>query len=213
LTGLPSSAVVTSELIYGASSVGVKLLRSTYASLGGGANGQEIGRALDRIGADPGVYFGSLLDRIDAVSTETGVRAVFSELNPVVYNELYHLSLLRLEDVQKPISDRLNHLGAAGLSSGSLAALAASVGGGSEWSAWTNAFAGSGNVEADQRNGFSGLSRNEGGDVTGVERRLGRLTVGVFGASSVRRRALGGAERECQFGRVARGFVCVVAVQ
>ncbi|MEI6712446.1 MAG: autotransporter-associated beta strand repeat-containing protein [Verrucomicrobiota bacterium] len=187
--GIAPSAGIRSKLIYGdvggpVLSIILEIQRISYESLGAYGNLREIGRGLDGLVVAPGSAFESLLTRMDAISTETGVRAVLSELNPVVFTELYQVGLLRLEDLQKPISDRLNNVGAASVARGRSEVLSASAGGGSEWSAWSNGFAGSGNVEANLTSGFTGLSRNEVGDVTGVERRFGRLTLGLVGATS-----------------------------
>ncbi|MEI6715772.1 MAG: autotransporter outer membrane beta-barrel domain-containing protein [Verrucomicrobiota bacterium] len=188
-----------SELIYGNPAAGpsdagfagappqvfavqLQVQRLTIESAGATGNLKEVGRGLDLLVGTAQPDFSGLLTTLDGLPSLTDVRGVLTQLNPAAYAELFRLSLLRLEDVQKPISDRLTIVGAASVSGGVREVLAAAAGGGGEWSAWTNAFGSSSSLEADASRGFGGYSRSEAGDVTGLERRFGRLTIGLIGA-------------------------------
>jgi autotransporter-associated beta strand protein len=200
--GISQTALVRSRLIYGdetplpAGAVEPQVLaidmvvqRISAESVGGYGSLLEVGRGVDLLLGTTQPEFSALLTQMDALPTVEGVRAVLEQLNPMVYAEFFRLSVLRMQDVQKPISDRLNIVGGASVSGGGLEVLSAAAGGGEEWAAWTTAFGSGSDVEADRSRGFSGYSRSESGNVSGLERRFGRLTLGIIGAA-----ASGGAQ-------------------
>jgi len=122
----------------------------------------------------------SLLDLLDGLATQAQVQAVLERTNPSAYAEGYGLSVSRLQDVQKTLSDRFTSL--AGRS-----ALAEGNGGsafdeGGAWTAWTNFYGGSAarSAGASQNGGFSSSTY---GSITGVERPFGPLILGLFGAA------------------------------
>ena len=165
--------------------VQLQLQLQSLESAGATGNLKEVGHGVDLLTGTSPSDFKALLLKIYGLQNLAEVRGVLTELNPAAYAELFRLSLLRLEDVQKPVSSRLTIVGAASLSQEAREArevLAAAAGGSSEWSAWTNAFGSWSAVEADPSQGVGRYSRNEAGDVTGIERRLGRLTLGFIGA-------------------------------
>jgi len=107
---------------------------------------------------------------------------VLDQLNPKVFAEVYSLALSRLQDVQKTVLDRLTLLGTAMTTLGEAEVLNLATGQGSEWTGWTNAY---GSWIAHQANaglGEGSSSRSSAGNVTGLERRFGALTLGLIGA-------------------------------
>jgi hypothetical protein len=112
----------------------------------------------------------SLLEAMDAVF-------------PKAFAEMYALSLSRVQDVQKTVSDRLNLLGTAVTSVSEQEVLSLATGTGGEWNAWTNGYGSFRSKSANLAAGEGGSSVNAYGDVTGVERRFGRATFGIMGAS------------------------------
>jgi len=116
---------------------------------------------------------------MDAAANPT---AIIDQLNPQIYAENYSLAIGRMQDIQKSLSDRLNALGTVLTTPGELEVLDQAAGLGNSWNAWTNAYGSSSSHRADLANGDGGSSRSAFGDVTAVERRFGRLTLGFFGA-------------------------------
>ena len=125
----------------------------------------------------------AVLNVLDA-GTLPQVNAILDQLNPQVYAELYSQSLSRLHDIQNTISDRLSALGTALVTRGGAEVLSQSTGAGQEeaWSAWTNTYGSASSHPASGSAGDGGSSLSNFGNVTGVERRQGHLTLGLIGA-------------------------------
>jgi autotransporter-associated beta strand protein len=163
--------------------VNMVLNRVPYQTLGGRGVRGEVGRGLDAILSTKDAQLGGVIDAIDGYDTQEKVRLVLDQLNPSAYNEVYSLALSRLQDVQKTVSDRLNLLGTALGTSGEQEVLAQSVGSGNEWTAWTSVYGNSTTRQANLGLGDGGSTLSNGGNVTGVERRLGQLTLGLMGGA------------------------------
>ena len=125
----------------------------------------------------------AVLNVLDAGSLPQ-VNAIFDQLNPQVYAELYSQSLSRLHDIQNTISDRLSALGTALVTRGASEVLSQATGAGQDeaWSAWTNTYGSAISHPASVSAGEGGSSLSNFGNVTGVERRQGHLTLGLIGA-------------------------------
>jgi outer membrane autotransporter protein len=119
---------------------------------------------------------------LDASPTVAAIYSIYDKLNAQIYAENYTLALGRMQDIQKSLSDRLNSLGTVLTTPGELEVLDQSTGLGNSWNAWTSVYGSSTNHKEDLANGDGGSSRNSFGDLTSVERRFGRLTLGFFGA-------------------------------
>jgi hypothetical protein len=109
--------------------------------------------------------------------------AALDAVFPKAFAQMYTLSLSRVQDVQKTVSDRLNLLGAAITSVSEQEVLSLATGTGGEWNAWTNGYGTFRSKSANLAAGEGGSSVSAFGDVTGVERRFGRATFGMMGAS------------------------------
>jgi hypothetical protein len=194
-------------------SVRMVLARSSYTSIGAMSarsnltSRMEMGRGLDiivralsdatPIGAagaasvngagavDPALV--QLLAAADALAAVSDVEALLDTLMPRAFGEMYTLSLGRIQDVQKVLSDRLTLLGSAITTVAESEVLSLSTGLGGDWSAWTNAYGSARSHNANLAAGDGGSSVSSFGDVTGVERRMGRATFGMFGASGTSR--------------------------
>jgi len=163
--------------------VNLILQRKPYETIGGHGVRGQVGRGLDAILSTKDAQLGGVIDAIDGYDTQEQVRLVLDQLNPMAYNEVYSLALSRLQDVQKTVSDRLNLLGTALGTPGEQEVLSQSVGSGNEWTAWTSVY---GNATTRQGNpglGDGGSTLSNGGNVTGVERRFGQLTLGLMGGA------------------------------
>jgi hypothetical protein len=113
----------------------------------------------------------------------TDLTSVLYSIFPETFAEMYTLSLSRVQDVQKTVSDRLNLLGTAITSVSEQEVLSLATGTGGEWNAWTNGYGSFRSKSANQAAGEGGSSVSTFGDVTGVERRFGRATFGVMGGA------------------------------
>lgn len=159
--------------------------RVPYRRIGAVGNRAEVGRGLDGALATKDPLLWNVLDILDAAQSEGEVIGVLDQLNPKVFAEVYSLALSRLQDVQKTVSDRLTLLGSAMTAAGGAGGaevLSLATGQGSEWTAWTNAYGSWSAREANPALGEGGSSRSSVGNVTGVERRFGTLTLGWLGA-------------------------------
>jgi hypothetical protein len=112
-----------------------------------------------------------------------GLLAALDAVFPKAFAEMYTLSLSRVQDVQKTVSDRLNLLGTAITSVSEQEVLSLATGTGGEWNAWTNGYGSFRSKSANLAAGEGGSSVSAFGDVTAVERRFGRATFGMLGAS------------------------------
>jgi len=164
-----------------AGSVNMVLERVPFQRIGARGNRAEVGRGLDLALATTNTTLGALLDNLSNDATEAQVVAVLDQLNPKAFAEVYSLALSRLQDVQKTVSDRLNSLGAVSGSAAAGQGLGQAPGAESAWTAWTTAYATVRSHSANMDLGEGGSSNTSVGDVTGVERRFGILTLGLMG--------------------------------
>lgn len=163
-------------------SLAMTLQRVPYEKLGGGGMRSRLGAVLDRNLASTDSSLSGMLDTLDALSTAAQVQSVLDRLNPRIYSEVLSLSMSRVQDVQKTVSDRMRLLGggaAAGGVGGSRAA-GASVDD-NQWTAWVNAY-GSAGAQDSKDFAVGGVNWNNYGSVTAVEKAVGSLTMGFFGA-------------------------------
>jgi uncharacterized protein with beta-barrel porin domain len=132
---------------------------------------------------------GSLMDNAAFLASTNAatVAAALSALNPGVYAELGNIGLDRLRDVQAGLSNHIDMLAldTVGESSLSLAvkpgqsAAAAAI---EQSRAWTTAYGGWGKRDSDSTVGSAGYSSNNFGNISGVETKVGALTLGITGA-------------------------------
>ena len=167
-----------------AGSVNMVLERVPFKTIGARGYRADTGRGLDLALASADKTLGALIDTVSGYATEAQVVSVLDQLNPRVFAEMYSLALNRIEDVQKTVSDRLTSLGAAssGLGGGS-DVLSQGVGVDGGWTAWTNAYASSRANAARYEDGDTGSSNTSVGNITGVERVFGKLTLGLMGGA------------------------------
>jgi hypothetical protein len=171
---------LTSTILAG--SVNMVLERVPFKAIGARGYRAETGRGLDLAMESADKTLGALIDTISTFTTEAEVISVIDQLNPRVFAEVYSLALNRIQDVQKTVSDRLTSLGAASSGVGGPAdVLAQGVGADGGWTAWTNAYVSSRAKEARANEGDGGSSNTSVGNVTGVERVFGKLTLGFMG--------------------------------
>ena len=159
--------------------------RVPYRKIGAVGNRAEVGQGLDVSLATKDPLLWNVLDILDASQSQEEILRVLDTLNPKVFAEVYSLALSRLQDVQKTVSDRLTLLGSAMTTVGGVGGaevLSLATGQGTEWTAWTNAYGSWSAREANPTLGEGGSSRSSVGNVTGVERRFGTLTLGWLGA-------------------------------
>jgi len=115
------------------------------------------------------------------------VAATLSALDPGVYADLGNIGLDRLRDVQSGLSNHLDALALdeVGESTFSLAvkpgqsAAAAAL---EQSRVWTTGYGGWGKRSSDSAVGTAGYSSSNYGDISGVETKVGSLTLGITGA-------------------------------
>jgi outer membrane autotransporter protein len=156
--------------------------RVPYRVLGAAGNRARIGQALDLSLSTRDPLLGNVLDVLDQSQTREQVLATLDQLNPRVFTEVFSLGLNRLQDLQKAVSDRFTLLGTAVVMQPSDASAGGLSGRGSDWTVWSGAYGSWSSREASGNPGEGPLSRSSQGNVTGVERQIGVLTLGVLGA-------------------------------
>ena len=163
-------------------SLTMTLQRVPYEKLGGGGMRSQLGAVLDRNLASTEPSLSNMIDTLDALFTAAQVQSVLDRLNPRIYPEVLSLSMSRLQDVQKTVSDRILILGAGAASGGTGAyrgALAAAQD--NQWTAWVNGY-GSAGAQSSQDLAGGSVNWNNYGSVTAVEKGFGAVTLGFFGA-------------------------------
>jgi len=176
------SGAVAAGLSTVSTEVRMVVQRVPYRTTGAVGNRAEVAQGLDQSLATKDPLLWNVLDILDAAQTEGEVVRLLDQLNPKAFSEVYSLALSRLQDVQKTVSDRLTLLGTAMTTLGEAEVLSLATGQGSEWTGWTNAYGSWSAREAKPSLGEGGSTRSSTGNVTGLERRFGALTLGLLGA-------------------------------
>ncbi len=145
--------------------------RLPFASVGSG-NISKLGAFFDANLERSNGAIADFITRLDSQSSFDGVRALLAELNPGLYAELPNIALGRLKGVQSGLSGRLNTL-----TLGSLDAPAER-----EMTAWTTSYGSWQRLNSNSAEGTPGYLGSHYGNVSGVERKMGNLTLGVSGA-------------------------------
>ncbi|MEI6872432.1 MAG: autotransporter outer membrane beta-barrel domain-containing protein, partial [Verrucomicrobiota bacterium] len=161
-------------------SVTMTLKRVPYQVLGGGGMRSRLGAVLDRNLASTDPSLSGMLDTLDALYTQAQVQSVLDRLNPSVYPEVLSLSMSRLQDVQKAVSDRMLILGGASASGPSPINSSGSAPE-NQWTAWTSGYGSAGSQSARDPS-EAGINWNTYGNVTAVEKAMGPVTIGFLGA-------------------------------
>ena len=188
--GTYESAVVTAKLTAVNALAGgtlyLNVTRNAFASFATG-NVSATGELLDRALKADNVAVSNLIDQLDTRPTRAGVVSILSALDPGVYAELGNIGIDRLRDLQAGLSNHIDMLAldTVGESSLSLAikpgqsAAEAAI---EQSRAWTTGYGGWGKRDSDSTVGSAGYSSNNFGNISGVETRLGALTLGITGA-------------------------------
>jgi uncharacterized protein with beta-barrel porin domain len=149
----------------------MSIQRLRFASLGGGYV-EKIGTLLDsklNLSTGPVADFITLLDSQSSLSA---VRAVLDGVNPGPYSELPNVVFGRLQGLQVGLSGHLNALALGSLDAPSERGL----------NLWTTTYGTWQRLNPDLEAGAPGYSANHYGNVSGVERQTGGLTLGVSAA-------------------------------
>jgi fibronectin-binding autotransporter adhesin len=188
--GTYQSTVVTAKLTAPATTNGgtvyLNVTRNAFASFASG-NVSATGQLLDRALQVNNPAVSNLIDDLDIQSAAAGVQSRLAALDPGVYADLGNIGLDRLRDIQSGLANHIDMLAldSVGESSLSLAvkpgqsAVTTAV---EQSRAWTTAYGGWGKRNSDAAVGSAGYSSNHFGDISGVETKVGGLTLGLLGA-------------------------------
>jgi uncharacterized protein with beta-barrel porin domain len=161
----------------------VSITRRTFASVGGAGNIGKIGGLLDaavlKLGADIAAgndnqVLATALGRLETLSSLSAVSGALAIANPAAYAELGNLSIGRVAGVQGALADRLSSL--------ALGPVSGPENYGNGMTAWTSAYGSWQTRDAESSIGVAGYSGNTAGNVSGVEKRFGTVTLGISGA-------------------------------
>jgi autotransporter-associated beta strand protein len=168
------SAVVSARVSkVGADRYEATVQRLRYADIGGHGNYQSLGSLLD---AGVGNLGFGLVDLLDSQATSEGVRNLMAQINPAGYLELANIGLYRVAAVQGALANRL-------ASSAVELMYAPAVDG--EYTAWTTVYGANETRDGDASRGLPGFDGSSAGNLTGVERQIGRVRLGMMGAAGV----------------------------
>jgi fibronectin-binding autotransporter adhesin len=181
-----SVVVVGTPVLAAGGSVNMLVQRRTFASFGGG-NVAATGALLDRALALTSGTVSALIDHLDSRNVASAVTSTLAALDPGVYADLGNVGLDRLRDIQSGLANHIDMLAldTVGESTLSLAVkpgqstAAAAI---EQSRAWTTGYGGWGKRNADSAIGSAGYSSSHFGDISGVETKVGGLTLGLLGA-------------------------------
>jgi len=162
-----------------------------FSRIGGSGNLAAVGSLVDQaftagVTSDTAgaASFGALMDNSNflASTDRATVAATLSALNPGVYAELGNIGIDRLKDVQSGLGNHLDMLALDLVGEVGKAASSSPESAIGQARAWTTAYGGWGKRDADSSVGAAGYSSSNYGDISGVETKLGALTIGFTGA-------------------------------
>jgi hypothetical protein len=113
-----------------------------------------------------------LIALIDAQSTAAGVETILAIVNPAVYAELANLSFARTAAINNALQGRLDTLALGSLREPTERG----------FYAWSTAYGSNQVRQTEAKIGAHGYTTNNGGNVSGVEKKFGSATLGVSGA-------------------------------
>jgi len=185
------TATITATPSITAGSLYLTIQRTPFATIGSTQNVAALGSLLDNSLTVTTGGISSLIDILDATAltsaglslgTSSGtldravsyasINAQLQGINPAGYAELANIGFDRLLDVQLGLVNHLRTL--------ALPALQSEKDG--DMYAWTSAYGGWTKRDSESSNGSAGYSSNNAGNLTGVEKRFGKLTLGLTGA-------------------------------
>lgn len=185
------SAVQNQGLLQGGT-VYLNVTRNPFASFAASRNAAATGRILDRDASltSSNAAISNLIDLLDIQPTAAGIASTLTALDPGVYADLGNIGLDRLRDIQSGLANHIDMLALDSVGESSLS-LAVKPGQSAASAAlerarvWTTAYGGWGRRSSDLDGGSPGYNANHFGDLSGVETRVGSLTLGLFGAAGV----------------------------
>jgi fibronectin-binding autotransporter adhesin len=186
------SATVTATPDVTAGSLYLTIQRTPFATIGSTQNVAALGRLLDNSLTVTTGGVSSLIDLLDTTAIDTNgsllgtsttrtlstalsyasINAKLQGINPAGYAELANIGFDRLLDVQLGLVNHLRTLALPGLQSEKDGDLYA----------WTSAYGGWTKRDSESSYGSAGYSSSNAGNLTGVEKRFGKLTLGLTGA-------------------------------
>jgi uncharacterized protein with beta-barrel porin domain len=192
-SGTYSGVVITAALrniqsgsLTSAGSLALDITRNSFASFSTG-NVAATGKILDGALKSNVPAVSNLIDILDTRSSAAAVESVLAALDPGVYAELGNVGVDRLRDIQSGLANHIDMLALDTVSESSLSlgvkpgqsAVSSAL---EQSRAWTTAYGGWGRRSSDSFVGSPGYSSNNFGDISGVETKLGALTLGLLGA-------------------------------
>ena len=169
----------------------LNVTRNPFASFASG-NAAATGQMLDRDASltSSNAAVSNLIDLLDIHPTAAGIASTLAALDPGVYADLSNIGLDRLRDIQSGLANHMDMLALDNVGDSSLS-LAVKPGQSTasaaleQARAWTTAYGGWGRRSSDLNSGSPGYNSNHFGDISGVETKLGSLTLGLFGAAGI----------------------------
>ena len=185
------TATITATPSVSGGSLYLTIQRTAFATIGSTQNAAAVGRLLDKSLTLNSGGISTLIDKLDttaldssgiSLGTSTGIlstslsyaaiNSTLQALNPAGYAELANLGFGRLLDIQLGL---VNHLRA-------LAYPSFGAENDGEMYAWTTGYGGWSTRNGESSYGSAGYTSRNSGDISGVEKRFGQLTLGLTGA-------------------------------
>jgi len=194
------SATISATPSVSGGSLYLTVQRTSFATIGSTNNTSALGRLLDNSLSLTSGGISTLIDKLDttaldasgvSLGTSTGIlskslsyaaiNSTLQALNPAGYAELANLGFGRLLDLQLGLVNHLRTLAAPGLQ----------LENNEEMYVWTTGYGGWITRNGESSFGSAGYTASNIGDISGVEKRFGQLTVGLMGAIGTTSATLG----------------------
>ncbi len=140
---------------------------------GGIGNIAATGKLLDAALSQTSGPLADLIALLDTQPSENAIREFLSALNPAVYTELPNLSFARTTDLNTALEGHLNTLAIGSLDDSGADGI----------HLWNTTYGSSQTRTGEPAMGIFGYSASSFGNASGVETKLGAMTVGVSGAA------------------------------
>lgn len=178
---LLKSLTIEASLNSGTYGVVQLIIQRQSMGTGGRGNIAATGKLLDAAISQASGPLADLIALIDTQPSGKAIREILSILNPAVYAELPNLSFARTNDLNTALEGHLNTLAIGSLDDSGADGI----------HLWNTTYGSSQTRKGDSELGMVGYAASSFGNVSGVETKLGSMTIGLSGAAGASNASMG----------------------